>query len=124
MAWHHVHALAYQGLQEELALLVGADPALLRVEDEFGWDILSFAAHAGHDDLVRWLLSSGADPSHRDRCVRSRVCRGPGGGGCPDGRPPSIIREGSCPGARSCCATARATRPQCITRQLYTSTTW
>ncbi|GMU53311.1 MAG: hypothetical protein AMXMBFR33_24570 [Candidatus Xenobia bacterium] len=53
--------ICLRGDRSELRELTARHPDLVRWKDVSGWGGLQWAAYAGHDDLVRALLETGAD---------------------------------------------------------------
>ena len=47
-------------------VLVNANNADIRAKDEHGWDALMFATRGGHVEIVKFLLSQGADPNTKE----------------------------------------------------------
>lgn len=60
MAIHH--AVYYGNFETFLTLINPKHGASIASPDARGWTLLHIAASAGHDDIVRHLLSLGADP--------------------------------------------------------------
>ncbi|QRW00381.1 acyl-CoA-binding protein [Ceratobasidium sp. AG-Ba] len=62
-----VHGFAVNGDVLGLQLLLDADPSLVNDRDEFDYTPLHLAADRGHLNVVRLLLSKGADASLKDQ---------------------------------------------------------
>ncbi len=58
-------AAAQAGDAERVAALLRADPSALDARNADGWTALHLAAHYGHADVVRLLLTHGADVAVR-----------------------------------------------------------
>ncbi len=56
-----VHRAAMEGNLEELQALIAKDPSLTDAKDEMGRTPLHLACYGGHMELVKFLLSKGAD---------------------------------------------------------------
>jgi uncharacterized protein len=67
MSWHHVtllHDMAQTGNIQKAELLIKYGAKLDPIEEEYGSTPLGMAARWGHIDMVKYLLSQGADPNH------------------------------------------------------------
>lgn len=62
-----VHGFAVNGNASGLRLLLDGDPSLVNARDEFEYTPLHLAADRGHLDIVRLLLSRGADVNLKDQ---------------------------------------------------------
>ena len=66
-----IHSAAKKGNTDEVRKLVAAKPESLNDRDWFGRTPLHYAAREGHADLLRALLTMGADDSIKDRGGRT-----------------------------------------------------
>jgi ankyrin repeat protein len=63
LGWNAIfHAVFYGNVGTFLVLLQHYDPMIIHATDARGWTLLHIAASAGHDQIVRHLLTVGADP--------------------------------------------------------------
>lgn len=58
-----IHEAAAANLLEQVQAMIGDQPGSLDEVSEHGFTPLGMATHFGNEDVVRFLLSSGADPN-------------------------------------------------------------
>jgi len=66
MSWHHVtllHDMAQKGNLQKAELLVKYDAQIDPIEEEYQSTPLGMAVRWGHEEMVKYLLSQGADPN-------------------------------------------------------------
>jgi ankyrin repeat protein len=65
LRWNAIfHAVFYGNLGTFLVLLQHYDPEIIHATDARGWILLHIATSAGHDQILRHLLTVGANPYH------------------------------------------------------------
>ena len=60
-------AAIQRGASADVESIVGTDKVNINARDAGGWTPLMRAAAGGHLDIMRFLLSNGADPTLRDK---------------------------------------------------------
>lgn len=74
LRWNAMHHAVFYGNNPTFEKLLPLfEETLLDMTDERGWTLLHIAASAGHDTIVRYLLSTGSNPTALSNPFRSHM---------------------------------------------------